>query len=151
MNKGNEVHHPICGAASCGGPGSFYAHMIFRILNRHLFLRSRSHQWMASCFHFHSRQKHPLVTAGISICNMESSDLVSNLSGMTLLSKGTISTKLLWIGTRHGSASFCCWIALSIRVPMSCSMFVDSPPPPPPLPFTVLYKINTDCCFLFQY
>ena len=34
----------------CGGPGSFSAHMS---LDRHLFLRSRSHQWMASCFHFH--------------------------------------------------------------------------------------------------
>ena len=29
-----EVHHTVCGVASCGGPGSFSAHMIFRILGR---------------------------------------------------------------------------------------------------------------------
>ena len=34
VNEGNEVHHPICGVASCGGPASFSAHTTFRILGR---------------------------------------------------------------------------------------------------------------------
>ena len=51
------------------------------------FLWSRSHQWMASCFHFHLvRDIHvtlPSVTADTSICNTKSSGLVSIMSSMS--------------------------------------------------------------------
>ena len=90
MNKGNEVHHPVYDVASCGGPDSFSAHMIFRILGRDaarqaLIFAEQKSSIYDQLFNFHlGRNTHytPSVTADISICSMQSSDLVSNLSGM---------------------------------------------------------------------
>ena len=93
VNKENEVHHPVCGVASCGGPGSFSAHMIFRILGRDVARPALTsfcgveviNGWPVISISISAETPItlPSVTADISICNMESSDLVSNLSGMT--------------------------------------------------------------------
>ena len=46
----------------------------------------------------------PSVTADISICNMESSDLVSNLSGMTLVNCQKERSPRSCSGSEHGTA-----------------------------------------------
>ena len=57
VNKGNEVHHPL---RCCFLWRTWFLFCTYDCRNlgrdvarQALFLRSRSHQWMACCFHFH--------------------------------------------------------------------------------------------------
>ena len=93
MDKVSEAHYAYCGVASCGGPDSFFfsAHMIFHILGIECcstatfsYGAAVINEWrvLSTLISAVTSIKLPSGTANTSICNTESSDLTSNLSGM---------------------------------------------------------------------